>query len=147
MLQKIYPELIELLSFLTYNEALATYPGERIIHHVAFYNHQDQYPDQDSPFSLPACLIEFPPIRWQHSKDGLRSTLTIRLHLVARTEQPDQLAQLLLRASEGLWLSLSGWALTDCSALTISSTELIHDYDELCGSIETYTCNIFKPKK
>ncbi len=122
--------------------------GERVIKHVALWNHNVEFIEQEEGWDRPAVFLEFGPIEWKAVKDGAyRGRGLLRLHVVTDwvPAGPD------CGADGAAWCETGVWDLCDAidralygmrgetfHELRLVESQTNHNHEEIIETVETY---------
>lgn len=117
------------------------------IQHFDLWDLNLDYLDEEQPFGVPACFIEFLPISWRLQGQRLRdATITFKLHIITRRNAPTRNTSAYWQHSisyldllDAINLCLHGYKQQNIGAITATSSEMTTGNDDLMHSIETFS--------
>lgn len=106
------------------------------VKHVALWNHNVEYLEEEVPFEMPAVFVEFGPINWRPMKGADVGGCELRLHVVGH--QPDTSDEEMILLCDAV-ASLVVWLpFVRCRVQSLTN----HNHDEIVEHIETFTINL-----
>lgn len=122
--------------------------------HVALWNQQVAFLEEEEPFDLPAVFIEFAPMEWRifdksrtNNKQTMVSDARLTLHLLTPSTWGDEKT---LEFADGFTGRFAGIQVHDkegelhaCNFMHAASTTN-HDHGELVESLETFSFRAYK---
>lgn len=117
--------------------------------HVDLWNHNVEFIEQEESWSRPAVFVEFQPIRWNASVNGVRyvAEVTVNLHVVtdwvgsscsSSSERSSSLA--VFDLLEDIHRALADMDGESFSEFDIVGSTTTHNHEDILENIETYTC-------
>lgn len=110
------------------------------VKHIALWNHNVEFIEDEQAWERPAVFVEFGPIDWRLLTDkSYRGTGKLRLHVVTdwSDEEPFFLTDIIAEAVDGLnGETFNGMALL--------ATYTNHNHEELVESIEEFAVRYFR---
>lgn len=110
-----------------------------IIKHVALWNHNVEFIEQEQPWERPAVFVEFVPIQWRCVVPGreYHAEVTVRLHVVYDWSEEEvndfDLSSEIMNAI----VDLQG---ASFSPLEPVGSATNHNHEQIVEDIDTYTC-------
>lgn len=125
--------------------------GERVIKHVALWNQNVEFIEQEDGWERPAVFLEFGTIEWRAVKDGeYRGRGLLRLHVVTDWV-PEEMPKETEPSDEVTWGETGVWDLCDSidrvlyglrgetfHELRLVESKTNHNHEEIIETIETY---------
>lgn len=119
-------------------------PPEYAIKHVALWNRQVEFIEEENVFDMPAVFIEFGKIKWRSQTGGVQDAdLSIGLHVVTKAV-PEDCEGGLLHLDLLDWINRCLYAFTtdNIGSLVRDSSIPCHDHEEILDSTEVFKCMV-----
>lgn len=108
--------------------------------HIQLWNEDIQFLTEGQPFPTPAVFIEFQPIQWQQSKEGIYTNdAQLRLHVITSADSPGTRFLLATQLRQAV-TRLRG---QNFSRLIPFADETNHNHAELIEDNYTFTLKIW----
>ena len=110
-----------------------------VIKHVALWNHNVEFIEQETAWERPAVFVEFEPVEWRCVVPGkeYHAEVRVRLHLVYAWSGDDASGFDLLDKVHNSVANLEGESFSPLEPLEIRTN---HNHEEIVEDIVTYSC-------
>jgi hypothetical protein len=69
--------------------AIVNQDNQPLFAHIDLWNRNVEFIQEEPPFDLPACFVEFAPLQYNQQRGGVQdAVLQVRLHIVTRWDTP-----------------------------------------------------------
>jgi hypothetical protein len=113
---------------------------EGVAEHIALWNQNVEFADQEEPWGRPAVFVEFAPVNWERRTKEARQLLTmaeLRIHIVTDWHEGSEADA--FEAVAAVRRKLEGLTSEHFAPLRLSQSLVNHNHEELVESIEVYT--------
>ena len=127
--------------------------GGGAIKHIDLWNHNVEYIEQEENWARPAVFVEFAPIQWQPTVNGVRYVAEplVRLHIVtdwagaASDGSPfKEEALKVFDLTDEIHRRLAGLEGETFRAFDLVESTTNHNHEEIVETIETYRCVAYR---
>ena len=107
------------------------------VKHIALWNHNVEFIEQEDAWARPAVFVEFGTITWEpFNGKGRRGKGTVRIHLVTDWSEGEYEAAFAL--CRKIHTEIEGIDGDEFSSLSLVATDTNHNHEEILESIDTY---------
>lgn len=113
------------------------------IKHIALWNRQVEFIEEENIFAMPAAFIEFGKIQWRHQGGGLGgqdADLTVGIHVISAAT-PEGLDHLSLL--DDINRCLHKFSTEHISSMQRTQSIPCHDHEEVLDDVEVFQCVIY----
>jgi hypothetical protein len=109
------------------------------VKHVALWNHNVEFIEQEQPWERPAVFIELLPVEWRCVVPGheYHSVVTVRLHIVYDWSEDEMNDFDLSSEIANAVIGLEGDSFSPLEPVGSSTN---HNHEEIVEDIDTYSC-------
>ncbi len=118
---------------------------EKAIKHIALWNRQVEFIEQETPFLMPAVFIEFGKAEWRHQSGGIQDAeLAVGLHVLtmAMPEGWDA-GEFHLDLLDSINTCLHGFCGEDFSSFQRTASIPCHDHEEILDDTEVFKVMVY----
>ena len=108
-----------------------------LFNHIDLWNQNVEFIDQESPFAMPACFVEFGRVMWEDNTNGQRGSVDVSLHCVTAWNNDREH----INTTQTLFERLHN-TLIDGERLRRVSSIVNHNHDQIIDSIEVYRLKV-----
>lgn len=119
------------------------------VKHVDLWNHNVEFIEQEESWARPAVFVEFQPIQWDATVNGVRyvAAVTVNLHVVTDWKGSTAAGSIVGRAALDVFdlLERIHVALADLDGEMFKEFDLVgstttHNHEDILEMVETYSC-------
>jgi len=109
--------------------------------HVALWNHNVEFIEQETAWELPAVFVEIQPVRWDRIKEETaRGRVSVVLHIVTPWTGEEQGMGAVAAADAAVVGAVDGLDGESFNALRLIETQVNHNHEDLVETLELCSC-------